>query len=115
MASTHRAPRRPVEMSHSRPQTAPSSGPALPPWLRHSLRTVLHLALDAAAVAGSFYAAYAIRFHWAWWVSRFPIPGAGVPAWGMYAHLLYAIVPLWLAIFWYSCRLYATPWMTATD
>jgi exopolysaccharide biosynthesis polyprenyl glycosylphosphotransferase len=94
--------------------SASSSGPALPPWLRHALRTVLHFALDAAAVAGSFYAAYLIRFDWAWWTARFPIPGV-VPAWGMYAHLLYAIVPLWLGIFWYSCRLYSTPWMTATD
>jgi exopolysaccharide biosynthesis polyprenyl glycosylphosphotransferase len=88
----------------------------LPPWLRHALRTSLHLALDAAAVAFSYYLAYQMRFHWDWWVRHFPIPGTGViPAWSLYERILFSVVPLWLAIFWYSCKLYNTPWMTASD
>jgi exopolysaccharide biosynthesis polyprenyl glycosylphosphotransferase len=110
-------------MASTRRERKPTSGPpasasraaALPPWLRHALRTVLHLSLDAAAVSAAFYLAYLVRFRWAWWVAQFPIQGTRVPEWSLYGRLLYALVPLWLAIFWYSCRLYATPWMSATD
>src|SRR5207253_2431895 len=81
-----------------------------PPWLRHGLRTVLHLALDGLAVAASFYLAYLTRFRWVWWTRMFPIPGRAVPEWHLYARLLYVFVPLWLGLFWYSCRLYDRPW-----
>ena len=94
----------------------PSTGAApLPPWLRHTLRTTLQLFLDGLAVAAAFRLAYAVRFEWPAFVARFPVPGGVTPEWPLYAHLLYAIVPLWLAVFWYSCRLYSSNWMTATD
>ena len=112
MAPTHPA-RKP---SSSPPEPPPpASTAALAPWLRHALRTGLHLLLDGAAVAAAFYLAYLVRFQWPWWVARFPIIGRQAPAWAVYARMLYALVPLWLAIFWYSCKLYETPWMTATD
>ncbi|MDD5630005.1 MAG: sugar transferase [Elusimicrobia bacterium] len=85
-----------------------------PLWLRHGLRTVLHLALDAAAVAASYRLAYLWRFQSARWVAAFPITGH-MPQWGLYGEMLYAVVPLWLMIFWYSSRLYDTPWLSATD
>lgn len=91
-----------------------AAGPALPPWLRHASRTFLHLACDAAAVAAAFYLAYLARFRWSWWVSLFPIIGTQ-PDWGLYQKMLYAVVPLWLMIFWYSSHLYTQPWMTVSD
>jgi exopolysaccharide biosynthesis polyprenyl glycosylphosphotransferase len=87
----------------------------LPPWLRHAIRSVLHLAADAAAVAASYYLAYLIRFRWDWWVARFPIPGAATPEWALYHKVLFAVVPLWLGIFWYSSRLYNNPWLGSAD
>jgi exopolysaccharide biosynthesis polyprenyl glycosylphosphotransferase len=112
MAPTHRA-RKPAA-APAIPRPSVSRAP-LPPWLRHALRTALHLLLDGVAVAGSFYLAYELRFRSEWWLARFPLPTAETPGWGVYERLLYAFVPLWLAVFWYSCRLYATPWMSATD
>lgn len=85
-----------------------------PLWLRHALRTVLHFAADALAVAVSYRLAYLLRFHSERWVAAFPIPGT-VPAWNLYAQLLWIVVPLWLAIFSYSARLYNTPWINGTD
>ena len=85
-----------------------------PLWLRHGLRTGLHLALDAGAVAASYAAAYYWRFHSQRWVSAFPVLGP-VPSWGAYTHMLYAVVPLWLMIFWYSSRLYNSPWISNAD
>jgi len=91
-----------------------ASRPRLPLWLRHALRTVLHLALDAAAVAASYGLAYLWRFHSKRWVAAFPMPGIA-PGWNLYGNLLYAAVPLWLMIFWYSSRLYDSPWMSGAD
>ncbi len=98
----------------SAPRLVPATAGALPPWLRHALRTTLHLTLDAAAVALAYYAAYLLRFGLDAVIVRFPIVG-NVPSWELYHKLLYAIVPLWLGIFWYSCRLYSDPWMGAAD
>ncbi len=77
----------------------------LPRWLRHALRTCLHLGLDAAAIVLAYRAAYSLRFHSSAWTSLFPITGED-PGWPLYARLLYAVVPIWLAVFWYSSRLY---------
>ena len=93
---------------------SPAPAAAFPPWLRHAIRTALHLAVDAAAVALSYYLAYLVRFHWAWWVSRFPLAG-DVESWSLYLRILYAIVPLWLGIFWYSSKLYSSPWINSAD
>lgn len=112
MASTGRQPR-PADVAPAHARQARAT--PLPPWLRHTLRTTAQLLLDGAAIGLSFYLAYLVRFRWGWWVERFPIPGAGVPEWSVYARLLYAIVPLWLSVFWYSCRLYSSPWITAAD
>lgn len=77
----------------------------LPLWLRHALRTCLHLGLDSAAILLAYRAAYALRFHSPAWTALFPITGED-PGWPLYARLLYAVVPIWLAVFWYSSRLY---------
>jgi len=87
---------------------------ALPPWFRHTLRTLLHLAADAAAVAGAYYTAYLVRFHWPLWLKVFPFIG-NLPGWSLYRNMLYAVVPLWLMIFWYSSKLYTSPWMNSAD
>ena len=92
----------------------PSRLPRLPLWLRHGLRMTLHLALDAAAVAASYRLAYLWRFRWARWVLAFPIPGA-MPEWALFGKILYAVVPLWLMIFWYAARLYDAPWISGAD
>src|SRR3989338_2528412 len=79
--------------------------PGLPSWLRHALRTCLHLLLDSAAIVLAYRAAYLLRFHSPRWASLFPIVG-GDPGWPLYSRLLYAVVPIWLAVFWCSSRLY---------
>jgi FlaA1/EpsC-like NDP-sugar epimerase len=38
-----------------------------------------------------------------------------MPQWGLYSKILYAVVPLWLAIFWYASRLYDAPWISSAD
>ncbi|TPW19029.1 MAG: exopolysaccharide biosynthesis polyprenyl glycosylphosphotransferase, partial [Elusimicrobia bacterium] len=35
--------------------------------------------------------------------------------WELYGRLLWLIVPLWLAVFWYSCRLYRDSWQSPFD
>ncbi len=87
---------------------------SIPAWLRHAARTGLHLTLDAAAVVTSYGLAYLWRFHWIRWVNAFPISGA-LPEWGLYANMLWIVTPLWLMLFWYSARLYDSPWMSAAD
>src|SRR5882724_11587687 len=93
---------------------AESSRLNLPPWLRHAIRTALHFGLDAVAIAVSYFIAYQLRFGWDWLISRFPIQGS-LPTWALYGRMLYAIVPLWLMIFWYSSKIYTTPWLANTD
>ncbi|HBT60146.1 MAG TPA: hypothetical protein DEB40_00160, partial [Elusimicrobia bacterium] len=88
--------------------------PAFPLWLRHGLRTFLHLAFDASAVSSSYALAYLWRFRSERWVSAFPIPGL-TPDWDLYRNMLYVAVPLWLMIFWYSSRLYSNPWISGAD
>ncbi len=78
------------------------------------MRTVLHLAADAAAVAASYRLAYLLRFHSERFVAWFPLTGR-MPGWELYQPLLYTIVPLWLAIFWYSSRLYTSHWVRGAD
>lgn len=102
-STTTRAPARPKDPSVR-----------LPPWLRHSIRTALHLALDAAAVYLAYRLSYLIRFDWPVFVSMFPIVGS-VPPWSLYAKILYAIVPLWLGLFWYSSKLYEAAYVTPLD
>ncbi|MCX5796595.1 MAG: sugar transferase [Elusimicrobia bacterium] len=96
------------------PDRRPASSIRLPLWLRHGSRTALHLALDAAAVAAAYRLAYLWRFRSERWVAAFPIPGR-VPGWELYGQMLYAVVPLWLMIFWYSARLYDAPWISGAD
>jgi exopolysaccharide biosynthesis polyprenyl glycosylphosphotransferase len=90
------------------------SGPGLPRWLRHALRVLLHLACDSAAVALAYQAAYLARFHWDPWTSLFPFSGED-PGWRLYSRLLWAVVPIWLGIFHYSCGLYEKSWRGASD
>lgn len=92
----------------------PPSPGALPAWLRHTLRVSLHLLCDTAALALAFRAAYQLRFHWAWLTERLPIAGTD-PGWELYAQILYAIVPLWIAVFWYAGRLYTQSWTSPFD
>jgi exopolysaccharide biosynthesis polyprenyl glycosylphosphotransferase len=99
------------EPSTERP--AAPTVPGLRPWLRHAVRTVLHIVLDGAAVALAYGVAYLIRFHWDFWTSQFPVIGV-TPDWALYERILYAVVPLWLAIFFYSSRLYSG-WLGSAD
>lgn len=45
---------------------------------------------------------------------RFPITGSE-PGWTVYARVLYALIPLWLGIFWYASKLYTRPWRRGAD
>src|ERR1035437_1907218 len=74
---------------------APATG--LPPWLRHALRTMLHLAFDAAAVTAAYRAALWARFEWGAFLSIAPLSGGAV-TWDSYQGLLYAAVPIWLVL-----------------
>lgn len=85
----------------------------LPPWLRHALRTILHLALDAAAVMAAYRLAHWARFDWAWFVARLP-PSGEPDSWAFYGSLLRAAVPVWLMIL-YANKLYTASWMSAGD
>lgn len=86
----------------------------VPRWLRLSVVRALRLAGDGAAVAAGHYAAYRLRFHSAWVAQQVPVVGVD-PGWELYARLLCLIVPLWLAIFWYSSRLYRHSWQSPFD
>ncbi|MBI4061159.1 MAG: sugar transferase [Elusimicrobia bacterium] len=85
----------------------------LPPWLRHSLRTVGHVLFDALAVAAAYRAAFWARFEWTWLVSRIPFSGAAV-VWDIYHSLLYAAVPIWLLLL-RSNRVYTASYMGSAD
>jgi exopolysaccharide biosynthesis polyprenyl glycosylphosphotransferase len=90
---------------------APATG--LPPWLRHALRTTLHLAFDAAAVTAAYRAAFWARFHWPAFLALIPISGEPV-TWAKYQGLLYAAVPIWLVILHLN-KLYTASWMSSAD
>ncbi len=90
---------------------APAAG--LPPWLRHTLRTALHLALDAGAVAAAYRAAFWLRFEAASVVATVPPIGDPVD-WSKYRSLLLAAVPIWLVLLHLN-RLYTASWMSAAD
>ncbi len=85
----------------------------LPPWMRHGLRTAVHVALDALAVAAAYRLAFWARFEWAWLVARVPLSGDPV-AWDNYQGLLYAAVPIWLLLL-KSNRVYTASYMTTAD
>src|ERR1700722_19156155 len=91
--------------------TAPATG--LPPWLRHALRTGLHLAFDAAAVTAAYRAAFWARFEWAAFLARVPLSGSP-DLWSNYQGLLYAAVPIWLFLLHLN-KLYTASWMSAAD
>ena len=90
-----------------------TSAAGLPPWLRHALRTALHLALDGAAVYASYRLAHWLRFDWGWLTRAVPPTGEPV-GWPTYRAILNAAVPLWLLIL-YSNRLYTASWMGFGD
>ncbi len=90
---------------------APASG--LPPWLRHMLRSALHVALDAVAVAAAYRAAFWLRFEAGAVLAAVPLAGQPV-GWAVYQNLLYAAVPIWLILIHLN-RLYTTSWMSPAD
>lgn len=102
-------------MTPVRPAASPShAATLLPRWARHALRVGLHVVLDAAAVVFAYWAAYRLRFHSPWILQRFPLEGVD-PGWTYYVQMLYGAVPVWIAIFGYSSRLYTRPWMSGFD
>lgn len=103
----------PPPSTRQQPKPAPRRAP-LPPWVRSPIRTVLHLAADAAAVAAAYRLAFLLRFRSERFLAWFPMTG-NMPRWDAYQPMLYAIVPLWLAIFWYSSRLYTSHWVRGAD
>lgn len=87
---------------------------SLPRWFRHLVRTALHLGLDSGSVVLAYWAAYELRFHSPAFTARVPVIGDD-PGWELYRRLLFAVVPIWLAIFFYASRLYTRPWLGALD
>ncbi|MFI5360719.1 MAG: sugar transferase [Elusimicrobiota bacterium] len=85
----------------------------LPPWLRHALRTVLHLAFDAAAVAAAYRLAFWARFEWGAFLALVPLSG-NPDVWSNYQGLLYAAVPIWLVLFHLNA-LYTASWLSGAD
>ncbi len=100
---------RPAE--NETPPIARASG--VPPWLRHGLRTLGHLILDAIGVAAAYRLAFWARFEWQWLVVRLPLSGEAV-AWSNYQILLYAAVPIWLLLM-SSTRAYTASYMGSSD
>lgn len=86
----------------------------IPRWARLTTHRLLRLAGDALAVSLAHYWAYHLRFHSAWLTARVPVIGVD-PGWELYARLLWLIVPLWLAAFWYASRLYRQSWPSPFD
>lgn len=91
-----------------------AEAPGVPTWLRLTAARFLRLGGDGAAVALAHYFAYRLRFHSAWVAERVPVVGVD-PGWELYGRLLWLIVPLWLGVFWYSCRLYRHSWQSPFD
>ncbi len=85
----------------------------LPPWLRHTLRTALHLAFDAAAVAAAYRLAFAARFEWSAFLALVPLSGRP-DVWANYQGLLYAAVPIWLFLL-HRNKLYTESWVSLAD
>lgn len=107
-------------MARTAPRSRRAEGPVVdgpaagvPPWLRHSLRTVFHLAFDAAAVAAAYRLAFWARFEWAQLTAILPLSGDPV-SWIKYQSLLYAAVPIWLVLIHLN-RLYTTSWISSAD
>lgn len=98
----------------SAPQAAAVATAGIPRWLRHAVRVSLHLVFDGLAVASAYALAYRLRFGNDWILSLVPVQGE-VPPWPLYANLLYAIVPMWLALFWYDSRLYSSAYRPGAD
>ena len=86
----------------------------IPRWARLTVHRLLRLAGDALAVSLAHYWAYRLRFHSAWLTERIPVIGVD-PGWELYSRLLWLIVPLWLAAFWYASRLYRHSWPSPFD
>ncbi|MBI5201912.1 MAG: sugar transferase [Elusimicrobia bacterium] len=86
----------------------------VPRWLRHATRVVLHFLLDAAAVAVAYRLAYELRFHSAAFAAVFPVRGDD-PGWHLYSRLMWAIVPMWIALFGYDSKLYSARHRPAAD
>ncbi len=99
------------ERAADKPATVNATG--LPPWLRHGLRTLGHLAFDAAAITSAYRVAFWARFEWSWLVSLIPLSGDAV-AWSKYQALLYAAVPIWLLLL-RSNRVYTASFMSSSD
>jgi len=91
----------------------PPPATGLPPWLRHALRTVCHVAFDTTAVIAAYRAAFWTRFDWPLLLARLPIRGEHV-TWTNYQGLLVAAVPIWLVLF-YLNKLYTASWLSAAD
>lgn len=102
-----------LEASAGPARPAPA-GSGIPRWLRHAGRVSLQLVFDGAAVAVAYALAYRLRFHNEWVSAFVPIQGE-VPPWTLYASLLYAIVPMWLALYWYDSRLYSSAYRPGAD
>ncbi|MDE2291116.1 MAG: hypothetical protein KGL53_03445, partial [Elusimicrobia bacterium] len=84
----------------------------VPPWLRHALRTVFHLAFDAAAVAGAWYLAYLCRFEGIFRLRRLPAPPP--PPFFLHWETLWLAVPMWLFLLWRE-DVYQRSWMDGYD
>jgi exopolysaccharide biosynthesis polyprenyl glycosylphosphotransferase len=95
------------------PPAPAATSVGLPPWLRHGLRTVGHLALDAASVWAAYRLAYWARFEWRWLVGLIP-PSGGAEPWSKYSFLMWAAVPLWLILL-HSGRVYTASYMASAD
>jgi exopolysaccharide biosynthesis polyprenyl glycosylphosphotransferase len=98
---------------HRRETPSARATAGLPPWLRHGLRTVGHVCVDAAAVWGAYRLAYWARFEWERLLALIPPSGAAEP-WSKYEGLMWAALPLWLFQL-YSNRVYTASYMASTD
>ena len=94
------------------PPAAPRTG--IPRWARLTAVRLNRLAGDGAAVWLAYRAAYHLRFRSLWLTGQIPVIGDD-PGWALYGRLMWLIVPLWLAAFWYASRLYRHSWQSPFD
>jgi exopolysaccharide biosynthesis polyprenyl glycosylphosphotransferase len=83
---------------------------------RPSLRTGILLSfllLDAGGMILAFQTAFFTRFHFAPFLSIFPIT-KGYPGWAIYQQALYTLLPMWLVVFFYIGN-YKEPFVTVYD